>query len=341
MSPEPPAPRLPKPERYGSSHQLQSPNLTGSRTGHHLSQMEADRATAPHQRAANPGPRPISRSKKADLCDQGFPVLSVHRLCHRDGTPLWLVLAVLPRTEEAKNLSRTLNKVCGLSGIRVRPHTKGGPGQCHRCQLYGHACGQLQRQPRCVKCLVPTGPEIALSRDSEENLLRKLRPESYGQLQGCPKAPKFISKTGLTLKGPLRPRPLPGIWFIVVWRRYPNGDGRSPCGIEFGNIRIRGSTRACRNTEENFVLVDAETKKFKLLSFNANGLPKNIPELTNCMSEYGIDIIQETYLKPNRPRACAIAGYVQLRTDRTHARRGGTAFTIIARSIAVPLQYPH
>ncbi|GBP61865.1 Probable RNA-directed DNA polymerase from transposon X-element [Eumeta japonica] len=36
-------------------------------------------------------------------------------------------------------------------------------------------------------------------------------------------------------------------------------------------------------------------------------------------------MIQETYLKPNRPRACAIAGYVQLRTYRTYARRGGTA----------------
>ncbi|GBP09547.1 hypothetical protein EVAR_91261_1 [Eumeta japonica] len=41
------------------------------------------------------------------------------------------------------------------------------------------------------------------------------------------------------------------------------------------------------------------------------------------MSEYGIDIalIQETFLKPNRPRACAIAGYIQLRTDRTYARK--------------------
>ncbi|GBP79254.1 hypothetical protein EVAR_87349_1 [Eumeta japonica] len=33
---------------------------------------------------------------KADLCGR-LPVLSVHRLCRRDSTPLWLVLAV-PRT---------------------------------------------------------------------------------------------------------------------------------------------------------------------------------------------------------------------------------------------------
>ncbi|GBP98322.1 hypothetical protein EVAR_58228_1 [Eumeta japonica] len=39
--------------------------------------------------------------------------------------------------------------------------------------------------------------------------------------------------------------------------------------------------------------------------------------------KYGIDIalIQETFLKPNRPRACAIAGYVQLeRTGLTLER---------------------
>ncbi|GBP24335.1 hypothetical protein EVAR_9433_1 [Eumeta japonica] len=66
------------------------------------------------------------------------------------------------------------------------------------------------------------------------------------------------------------------------------------------------------------------------------------------MSEYGIDIalIQETYLKPNRPRACAIAGYVQLRTDRTYARRGGCRLamtghrTIVVVSVYLPSPKP-
>ncbi|GBP11723.1 hypothetical protein EVAR_77833_1 [Eumeta japonica] len=30
-------------------------------------------------------------------------------------------------------------------------------------------------------------------------------------------------------------------------------------------------------------------------------------------------------LEPNRPKACSIAGYVQLRTDRTYSGKGGTA----------------
>ncbi|GBP69979.1 hypothetical protein EVAR_50748_1 [Eumeta japonica] len=84
------------------------------------------------------------------------PVHSVHRLCRRDGSPFWLVLAVLPRTEEAKNIFNNLKRVCGLSGIRVEAsHKKGGPGQCHRCQLYGHAAANCHADPRCVKCLVP------------------------------------------------------------------------------------------------------------------------------------------------------------------------------------------
>ncbi|GBP50666.1 RNA-directed DNA polymerase from mobile element jockey [Eumeta japonica] len=41
-------------------------------------------------------------------------------------------------------------------------------------------------------------------------------------------------------------------------------------------------------------------------------------------AENSIDIalVQETYLKPNRPKACSIAGYVQLRTDRTYSSKG-------------------
>ncbi|GBP10394.1 Nucleic-acid-binding protein from transposon X-element [Eumeta japonica] len=133
---------------------------------------------------------------QADLCGHGFPVHSVHRLCRRDGSPLWLVLAVLPRTEEAKNIFNNLNMVCGLSGIRVEvPHKKGGPGQCHRCQLYGHAAANCHADPRCAKCLVPHWTRECLrTRESGE------KPSCVNCLQqhtanyrGCPKAPKFIS----------------------------------------------------------------------------------------------------------------------------------------------------
>ncbi|GBP86557.1 hypothetical protein EVAR_69077_1 [Eumeta japonica] len=63
-------------------------------------------------------------------------------------------------------------------------------------------------------------------------------------------------------------------------------------------------------------------KNLKLLSFNANGPQKNILELTNCMSSTGSISRSSRNFSANRPRACAIAGYVQLRTDRTYDRKG-------------------
>ncbi|GBP68235.1 Nucleic-acid-binding protein from transposon X-element [Eumeta japonica] len=134
---------------------------------------------------------------QADLCGQGFPVHSVHRLCRKDGSPLWLVLAVLPRTEEAKNIFNNLNMVCGLSSIRVEaPHKKGGPGQCHRCQLYGHAAANCHADPRCVICLVPHWTrECPRTRESGEKLsCVNCLQQHTANYRGCPKAPKFISR---------------------------------------------------------------------------------------------------------------------------------------------------
>ncbi|GBP66346.1 hypothetical protein EVAR_88456_1 [Eumeta japonica] len=60
---------------------------------------------------------------KNDLVNQGYPICSVHRLHGRDGRPLSLVLAVLNKTESAKEMCKT-SKVCGLSGITVEPPIK-------------------------------------------------------------------------------------------------------------------------------------------------------------------------------------------------------------------------
>ncbi|GBP82985.1 Nucleic-acid-binding protein from transposon X-element [Eumeta japonica] len=106
---------------------------------------------------------------KNDLVNQGYPICSVHRLHGRDGRPLSLVLAVLNKTESAKEMCKNLSKVCGLSGITVEPpYKKGGPGQCHRCQNYGHAAAHCYAQPRCVKCTVPHWTkECTRTRESE------------------------------------------------------------------------------------------------------------------------------------------------------------------------------
>ncbi|GBP82543.1 Nucleic-acid-binding protein from transposon X-element [Eumeta japonica] len=109
------------------------------------------------------------------------------------------------KTEGAKKLSRSLNKVCGLSGIRVEAqHKKGGPGQCHGSKLYGHVVANRNANPRCVTCQVPHWTrDCPLTRDSEENpSCINCGQNHAANYNGCPKAPKFITKTRPDSKKP-------------------------------------------------------------------------------------------------------------------------------------------
>ncbi|GBP21227.1 Nucleic-acid-binding protein from transposon X-element [Eumeta japonica] len=88
---------------------------------------------------------------KSDLESQNYPVFAVHRMHRRDGTVIGHVLAVLHKSDTAKDIFKSPPKVCGLSGIIVEaPYRKSGPGQCYRCQLYGHAAQNCYAQPLCV-----------------------------------------------------------------------------------------------------------------------------------------------------------------------------------------------
>ncbi|RVE41303.1 hypothetical protein evm_014047, partial [Chilo suppressalis] len=60
---------------------------------------------------------------------------------------------VLP---SARDIFKSELTVCGLSKVTVEPpHPRGIPGQCHRCQQYGHAAANCAAPFRCVKCLAP------------------------------------------------------------------------------------------------------------------------------------------------------------------------------------------
>ncbi|GBP95472.1 Nucleic-acid-binding protein from transposon X-element [Eumeta japonica] len=110
------------------------------------------------------------------------------------------------------------------------PHRKGGPGQCHRCQLYGHAAANCNANPRCVKCLVPHWTrDCPLTRDSEE----KPSCVNCGQnhtanYRGCPKAPKFVPKHRPNFKRPSTtpsapPRNLQNFPALAVKKSAPMG----------------------------------------------------------------------------------------------------------------------
>ena len=130
-----------------------------------------------------------------DLTKQGYTVEAVHHMYSRVGKSFPLVLVIMPNTDKSRELfSHSELTVCGLSRVTVeRPHRRGTPGQCHRCQLYGHAAANCSASPRCVKCLVPhLTKECTRTRDSPSPpacVLCGLTGHT-ANYKGCPRAPR-------------------------------------------------------------------------------------------------------------------------------------------------------
>ncbi|GBP90019.1 hypothetical protein EVAR_38925_1 [Eumeta japonica] len=129
----------------------------------------------------------------------------------RDGSPLWMVLAILPRTDDAKKIFNSLRVVCGLSGIRVEaPFKKAAPVNATGAK-YGHTAA-VSLDPRCVKCLVPLDQRVpahsGVGRNppvlTAANNIRPIIGDARRLPNSCPGG-------RLITRGPLAP-PSPGIW---------------------------------------------------------------------------------------------------------------------------------
>lgn len=136
-----------------------------------------------------------------DLKSQNIPVIDVHRMYnHLTKKPYELVLVIIELTPAGKKVF-DLRTITGLSGIKIEtPRNKGIPGQCHRCQMYGHSARNCHARPRCVKCLGdhetidcprPKKADIANGAPLEPpacvNCGTTGHPANY---RGCPKAPR-------------------------------------------------------------------------------------------------------------------------------------------------------
>ncbi|KAA5635062.1 hypothetical protein F3G63_34165 [Pseudomonas aeruginosa] len=133
---------------------------------------------------------------KEDLTAQSLPLVSVHRMhSGRGKQPYNMILVALEPTPEAKKKIACLTTICGLSGISIEaPHKRGTPGQCYRCQLYGHSARNCHARPRCVKCLGDHATidcvrdrETATEPPSCVLCLKQGHPANY---RGCPRAPR-------------------------------------------------------------------------------------------------------------------------------------------------------
>lgn len=131
----------------------------------------------------------------ADLKEQGFPVEVTHKLYNKHGVLYPVCLVVLTNGPQARDIFKKRElTVCGLSGIKVvPPNARGIPGQCHRCQLYGHAAANCSAPPRCVKCLVPHHTKECTRTRDAPTLPGCVLCGQYGHpanYRGCPRAPK-------------------------------------------------------------------------------------------------------------------------------------------------------
>ncbi|GBP09103.1 hypothetical protein EVAR_100337_1 [Eumeta japonica] len=102
--------------------------------------------------------KPISATKASVLSQDA--AATVRSLAGPRGPPR-------PMTKLSRTLVNAASRVSEWN-----PH-KGGPGQCHRCQLYGHTQRPTVTQIRvAVKCQVPHWTrDCPLTRDSEEKPL--------------------------------------------------------------------------------------------------------------------------------------------------------------------------
>ncbi|KAI8427030.1 hypothetical protein MSG28_014671 [Choristoneura fumiferana] len=135
---------------------------------------------------------------KSDLIAQSLPVREVHRMYRaRCKTPIDLVVVILDLSPEGKQIFN-LKSVCHISGISVEPpHRRGTPGQCHRCQLYGHSARYCHAAPRCVKCTGDHGTiECPRPKVTEEPPSCTLcgTVGHTANYRGCPKAPSRVRR---------------------------------------------------------------------------------------------------------------------------------------------------
>lgn len=128
----------------------------------------------------------------------GYPVISVHRITsnrtgRRTNTPL--IIVQLEKSDSGKqifNITHFMHLRVNVETLRRRP----GPGQCHRCQRFGHSAMCCRLTPRCVSC----GSEhesFRCPQDKEKTAPKcaNCNKDHPANFRGCEKFPKLNTKS--------------------------------------------------------------------------------------------------------------------------------------------------
>ncbi|KAJ8715737.1 hypothetical protein PYW07_010219 [Mythimna separata] len=91
---------------------------------------------------------------KADLISQDIPVQAVHRLHRARGHIEYDMVLVVCDPSPGHHPIFKIRSVCSLTGISIeKPYKPHLVGQCHNCQLYGHAARNCFATPRSSSSL--------------------------------------------------------------------------------------------------------------------------------------------------------------------------------------------
>ncbi|GBP86542.1 RNA-directed DNA polymerase from mobile element jockey [Eumeta japonica] len=223
---------------------------------------------------------------KNDLIGQGFPAHTMYRIHRRDGSSTGLAL-----------------------------HKRGGPGQCHRCQRYGHASANCHAQPRCVKCLIPHwNREYPFTKESGEKPACVNCNQSHtANYKGCPKAPKILVKRTnrqdqKQTSGVSPPLIRNTAHFPALGEKVATTSGNGLAPAPAPSVNPWGRKYPPR--------ADPEPPREAV----RRGPPGQTPASLLFLRQH-----QDSQTTSKRPKSSTLPGYVQLRTDRTDAPLGGTA----------------
>ncbi|GBP53666.1 RNA-directed DNA polymerase from mobile element jockey [Eumeta japonica] len=296
---------------------------------------------------------------KSDLESQNYPVFAVHRMHRRDGTVIGHVLAVLHKSDTARTFSNPRPKIATHSPAVSNAANRTQQKSANAPKTLVTSQSVLTATARVIQPVIKAAPKPPTSSKTFAP-----PPPTRG-----PEHPRGPYLNRLRLSGsPCRPQPNRNL-LPAHWRRHPHHhvdaeDGQKPGVCPTGRRLSESKEREDRlmvilrhqdllNRLEKYngkrtwcsatiSIGRHKPKSISLISFNARGLESNIVELGKCATEYSADVIlvQETFLKPNRPRACKLANYIQVRNDRLNAPKGGTAVYYKRKLYCCPVDTP-
>ncbi|UYV79488.1 hypothetical protein LAZ67_17002858, partial [Cordylochernes scorpioides] len=177
-----------------------------------------------------------------DLDNKGFHMTKIVRL-RRAGTKeeLPLIQVTLPKTPKNKDIYN-ITDICDMK-CRVEAYrAPKGPGQCHRCQSFGHSKFECRETPKCVKC----GENHFTSECSKQKEVLPKCANCQGQhtanWRGCPLYKK-INKDIPSQKNP-RPNALKEPSKVPINPKIPQttGNKEKTCANQPKNIALISET---------------------------------------------------------------------------------------------------